>query len=274
MRVPYDRGLCARVVSGEQAKTLVAEALENNLGPKVYDERWRRWFVCSLCKQQYHGAVKCALGWACWKTYLGRQETDQVRCMAINVLGLCLHDAEHYQDALLVKEAEFSMLQRLGGSEADMLVVRGNLASTYQALGRLEQALSIKRDVYAGYLKLFGEEHPDTLRVANNHADSLCRLRRFKEAKALLRKIIPVARRVLRDSHEQTLQMRTNYAAALYVDPGATLDDLNEAVTTIEETAQTARRVFGGSHPTTKVIEYELRNSRAALRARETPSGK
>ena len=29
---------------------------------------------CSLCKQDYHGVVCCALGWACWKTYLGRPE--------------------------------------------------------------------------------------------------------------------------------------------------------------------------------------------------------
>ena len=30
--------------------------------------------VRSLCEQEYHGVVRCALGWACWKTYLGRSE--------------------------------------------------------------------------------------------------------------------------------------------------------------------------------------------------------
>ena len=49
----------------------------------------------------------------------------------------------------------------------------------------------------------------------------------------------------------------------------ATLDDLREAVTTLEETERTARRVFGGVHPLTKVIEHNLPNARAALRARE-----
>ena len=43
---------------------------------KVIQERWRRWHTCSLCEQKYHGVVRCALGWACWKTYLGRPETD------------------------------------------------------------------------------------------------------------------------------------------------------------------------------------------------------
>ena len=52
----------------EQAKILVAEAVENNLDDKP---SWSRWHTCSLCEQEYHGVVKCALGWACWKAYVG-----------------------------------------------------------------------------------------------------------------------------------------------------------------------------------------------------------
>ena len=59
---------------------------------------------------------------------------------------------------------------------------------------------------------------------------------------------------------------------ALYMDPAATLDDLREAVTTLEDTERIARRVLGGAHPLTVEIEHNLENSRAALRARETPS--
>jgi hypothetical protein len=63
------------------------------------------------------------------------------------------------------------------------------------------------------------------------------------------------------------------YAEALYQDPGATLDDLREAVTTLEGVERIARRVFGGTHPLTVEIEDELRDARAALlRARETPT--
>ena len=58
---------------------------------------------------------------------------------------------------------------------------------------------------------------------------------------------------------------------ALFKDPGATLDDLREAVRTLEDVARTARRVLGGAHPLTKMIENALRESRAALRARDTP---
>ena len=61
----------------------------------------------------------------------------------------------------------------------------------------------------------------------------------------------------------------------LYKDDGATLDDLREAVTTLEDTERTARRVFGGKHPLVGKIETSVRNARlvAALSARETPSG-
>ena len=63
--------------------------------------------------------------------------------------------------------------------------------------------------------------------------------------------------------------MRTNYARSLYKDDGATLDDLREAVTTLEDTNRTARRVLGGAHPIRTEIEHALRYARAKLRARE-----
>ena len=51
---------------------------------------------------------------------------------------------------------------------------------------------------------------------------------------------------------------RKIYAEALYKDDGASLDDLREAVTTLEEAARTARRVLGGAHPLTEYIERSL----------------
>ena len=62
------------------------------------------------------------------------------------------------------------------------------------------------------------------------------------------------------------------YARVLYHDTGATLDDLREAVTTLEDAGRIARRVLGGAHPTTGSVGLSLLDARAALRARETPS--
>ena len=55
-----------------QAKILVEDAEARELD----DSKFERWYTCGLCEQDYHGVVLCALGWACWKTYVGRPERD------------------------------------------------------------------------------------------------------------------------------------------------------------------------------------------------------
>ena len=62
--------------------------------------------------------------------------------------------------------------------------------------------------------------------------------------------------------------MKKTYAASLYNDPDAVLDDLREAVTTLEAAERTARRVLGGAHPTTAQFEEALQDARVALRLR------
>ena len=65
--------------------------------------------------------------------------------------------------------------------------------------------------------------------------------------------------------------MRKAYAQSLYLDADATLNDVREAVTTLEDTLRLARRVLGGAHPLTVDIKRNLQDARAMLRARDTP---
>ena len=190
----------------------------------------------------------------------------------MTALGNGLFEAEHYEDALSVREAELAMTRRIG-EPGDDHVVLSNLANSHQKAGRLEDALSMTRDLYSGCLKLSGEENEETLISANNYAASLRDLNRFEEARSLLRKTIPVAQRVVGEDKEITLQLKRKYAQSLYKDEGSTLDDLREAVATLEGADQIARRVLGGAHPSTTVIEGAMREARATLRARETPPG-
>ena len=140
-------------------------------------------------------------------------------------------------------------------------------------LGRVEDALRINRDVYSGYVKLKGEEHGDTCAAAYNCASALSALKRFDEIKALLPRTILAARRTLGESHAFTLSLRGIYGEALYGDPaatlsmvaGAALDDLREAVNTLEDAGRTARQVLGGAHPLTEGIEEDLRRSSRAI---------
>ena len=171
-----------------------------------------------------------------------------------------------------MQEAELSLLLRLRDAECNILVVQNNLATTYGKLGRHHESLHMYRDVYFGHLKAFGEESERTLTAASNYAISLGDRQRYAESKAVSRKTMPVAQRFLGDSHIITLKMRGLYATTLYKDAGATLDDLREAVRTLEETERTARRVFGGAPPFAEEMGLTLRTVRAALAAHETPS--
>ena len=86
MTSPSRRGIAPMGVAhvsclARQAKIAVEEAEENNLDAGLYDARWARWHTCGLCEQEYHGVVNCALGWACWKTYLGRSEVNSTRTL-------------------------------------------------------------------------------------------------------------------------------------------------------------------------------------------------
>ena len=63
--------------------------------------------------------------------------------------------------------------------------------------------------------------------------------------------------------------MRRNYATAFYADDSATLDDLRESVTMLEELERIIRRVLGGVHPLALTVVLALEQSRDALAARE-----
>ena len=103
---------------------------------------------------------------------------------------------------------------------------------------------------------------------ANNYAVTLVNIERFEEAISLTRKYIPVAQRVLGEGHAITLRSRWIYALALCRNDGATLDDLREAVETLESLTPLWTRVFGASHPETPKMQGALKEARNALASR------
>ena len=198
-----------------------------------------------------------------------------IRSMARTDLADGLSAADHNADAVSVYETELAWRRRVGAPEVAILDVQSSLANTYRALGRLEDALRLRREVYSGCLRLDGEEHKNTLLEVNKYALCLVLLRRLEEARSLLRRTIPVAQRVLGEGQTLTLRMRCIYAEALYKDVDGTVEDLRarvgEAVTTLEEIERTAQRVLGVGHPLTVTIEKDLRTSRAGLRTLGPP---
>ena len=273
LRVPRDGGPRARVVLGGAGEDFGRGGRGEQFGHTRCNERFARWFACSLCEQQCHGVVCCALGWACWKTYVGRPEVDSAR-LAMRQLGNGLSEAKHHEDAASVREAELAMLRRLGGSEDDILITcRAILRSRMMRLDGLKRPYACGEDVYSRRLKLSGEEHERPSEQPTTTRASLLKVERFEEAKSVLRKTIPVARRVLGEDSDHTLRMRRIYATALYKDPAATLDDLREAVTTLEETDRRARRVLGGAHPLVAGMQVDCkrREPRSAPERHQRP---
>ena len=133
-----------------------------------------------------------------------------------------------------------------------------------------DETLRIRREVYAGWSRSYGEEHRHTIVEASNLANLLHSIEGgSEEARSILRKMIPVAQRILGDDR-LTLRMRSVYAVALYSDANATLDNIRETVTSLVETEPTARRVLGAAHPVAEEIRGDLERARALLRARVT----
>ena len=139
--------------------------------------------------------------------------------------------------------------------------------------------------------RVLGESNDLTFKMRKIYANTLYAdpdspLSDVREAVETLAEMERTARRVFGGAHPNTagiegelqksravLHARESwiYARTLYGD-GASLDDLRESVTTLEDADRIARRVFGGAHPNVVDIERELQDARAALRARETPS--
>ena len=54
-------------------------------------------------------------------------------------------------------------------------------------------------------------------------------------------------------------------ASAVYMDDDATLDDLFEAVETLESVANSWKRIFGQAHPETPKVQGTLKHAREGL---------
>ena len=252
----------------EQAKILMDETEENSLGFKVQNERWGRWYTCGLCEQRHHGVVQCALGWACWKTYGGRPEKDDLRRTAINILGNGLSDTNHHEDALSVRTAELSMERRLGAPEENIFAVMGNLAITYGLIGRTEEALALKREALADAKRLYGPYHAVTINSTNNVANSLTDLGRYEEVKPLMRDNILACRRCLGDDHIYMFRARASLAEAVLQG-----GDCPEAVAILEDVCRRSRRVLGEPHPEYKIYRNNLEVAKADLACARAPEG-
>ena len=198
------------------------------------EEEWgtgegiEKWWKCFDCGQKFHGAVKLALGWACWKTYLGRPDTAWIRCTSMQILGGALLDSSLGEEALTVFEANLALVRRYWShDEAVVLSVQTNIAVCLSGLERDDEALALKRGIYAKEVATLGVSHKNTILDGNNIAGTMLDLQLWDEAKAFIRdQLLPTAQTSLGPDDDLTLLLNQNLAIALRNDPGHTRNDL------------------------------------------------
>ena len=170
-----------------------------------------------------------------------------------------------------MQEAELSILRRLGEPVLETkLVAQNNLAGTYYKLGRLEQALSLRRDIYSGHLRHrdLGPLHHNTLGAALNLSTSLVDAGNYAEARAFMRDQMELVRRALGTDHPYTLDFQWGYSRAFTLDKDVSAEQLAEVATTLEKTLEISQRVCGREHPRTCSIRGELTFAREEIAQR------
>ena len=85
------------------------------------------------------------------------------------------------------------------------MTLLGNLAATYSALGRHEDALRVKERVAAAGLRVLGEDHPDYLTSLNNLASTYSALGRHEDALRVMERVAAARLRVLGEDHPDYL---------------------------------------------------------------------
>ena len=181
---------------------------------------------------------------------------------AMTALSNGLAEVGCYDEELGVLEARLSYLKRNGGLINHIDVTLTNMAVCYSNLGRREESLTLRREVYA---RTVAHRRPeiDIATMALNLAHGLVATGRYDEAKSLSREKLPAARRALGNDHPLVFKLRGMYAETSLHDQSSTRADLDEAVSVVEDVIQRSQRVCGTAHP-------ETQNMRDLLKALKT----
>ena len=114
-----------------------------------------------------------------------------------------LCDGKPYDAEFFGKLATDIFTQKFRTEHPDTLTSMNNLASTYRALGRTNDAMALQETVLEVRRRILAKEHPDTLTIMNNLALTYRDLGRTSDAMALQETVLEVRR--LRGSWERNI---------------------------------------------------------------------
>ena len=128
----------------------------------------------------------------------------------------------------------------------DLLWLSNNLANTYGALGRYDDALKLDQETLEIRERVLGSEHPSTLSSRNGLANTYGALGRYEEALELDQETLEIRERVLGPEHPDTLGIRSNLA-----NDYRALGRNDEALELDQGTLEIMEQVLGPEHPDT-----------------------
>ena len=148
-------------------------------------------------------------------------------------------------------EAEFERV--LGADHAETLMARNNLATAYQAAGKLDAAVFLFKRTLTDRERVLGTDHPMTLTSRNNLAGAYREAGRLDEAISLYEAALAGRERALGQADPDTLAVRSNVALT-YHQAGRH----DEAISVLERTLIDSERVLGGDDPRTLTLRSNL----------------
>ena len=266
----------------KQAKILCDEAEEVDWDDEGHNASWPKWTTCGLCKQDYHGVVCAALGWACWKAYVGLPEGDDMRCAALSTLSRSIHHIPG-MSVICIHQANLDSVRRFmsDDDEDDLLRAQTHLAQAYENVGRTSEALALHREIYAKTKELVDEGEDlvhDLINTVSGLSSTLMEAGRFREARTLLHEHLTVASDSLGVDHVETLYIHLYYADSLIYeddDHGEETDDEQDRKDFLEaeriaaDVLCRAERIYGSHHPGTLYARDILEDAREELAAQE-----
>jgi len=117
------------------------------------------------------------------------------------------------------------------GDHPELLLARGNLASSMRQIGDLAGARALRESVLAGYERTLPADHPDLLLARGNLANSMDDMGDLAEGHALHESVVAGFERTLSGDHPDLLLARGNLASSMrQMGDSAGARALNESV--------------------------------------------
>jgi hypothetical protein len=147
-----------------------------------------------------------------------------------------------------------------GEEHPNTIWAMGNLANTYESLGKYADAETLQIKVLDIRNRLFGEEHPDTIGAMQNLANAYHSSGKYADAEKLQIKVLDLRNRVLGEEHRHTISAMGNLAIT-YRNLGKYTDAEKLQIRVLD----LRNRLLGEEHPNTISAMSNLANTYESL---------